>query len=128
MKPAFILTIIALLIWSCAPGRHASKTSAVLTQKSPDSTVYEVVIIDIHFDQWYMMNYSEAKDRSNELYHSKNLVAAANWNDYYRLGKYSEVIDSYINYEPQIDYGIEVNRKLYWYFKYVQESYHVRLF
>ncbi len=51
-----------------------------------------------------------------------------NWNDYYRKGKYIEIIDSYINYQLQMDYGIEVNRKLYWYFKYVSENYKVRLF
>jgi len=52
----------------------------------------------------------------------------ANWNDYYRTGKHSQVIDSNINYQPNLDYGIEVNRKLYWYFKYVQEEYKIRLF
>jgi hypothetical protein len=127
MKPTFFIAIITLLIWSCSPVKNTSKTSAVLSQNSQDSTEYEVIIFDIHFENWYLMNYSEAKDRSNDYYRSKNRVAAANWNDYYRAGRYIEVIDSYVNFEPQIDYGIDVNRKLYWYFKYVQENYNVRL-
>ena len=128
MKPAFFIAIIALLIWSCSPVKNSSKTSAIVLKNSHDSTEYEIVIIDNHFEQWYQLNYSEAKDRTDEYYHSKNLIAVLNWNDYYWGGKYIEVVDSYINYQPQIDYGIEVNRKLYWYFKYVQENYKIKLF
>jgi hypothetical protein len=128
MKPAFFLGMITLLIWSCSPVKNVSKSSAVLTPNIKDSTEYELVIIDNHFDQWYQLNYSEAKDRTDEYYHSKNLVAVYNWNDYYQRGKDIEVIDSYINYQPQIDYGIEVNRKLFWYFKYAEDYYGIRLF
>lgn len=116
------------MVWACSPLKEASKTSATLASNSQDSTEYEVFIDDLKFDQWYLMNYSEAKDHSNEYYHSKNLVAVSNWNDYYRKGRYIQFMDSYINYEPQIDYGIEVNRKLYWYFKFVQDTYKIRLF
>jgi hypothetical protein len=128
MKPIYYLAFLAFLAWACSPVKNTAKTSATLAPISQDTTEYEVYINDIHFDQWFELNYSEAKDRTNEFYHSKNLVAAANWNDYYHSGRESMVIDSYINYEPQIDYGIEVNRKLYWYFKYVQDNYKIRLF
>jgi len=128
MKLSFFIGILSLLVWACSPVRDASKTSAALTQSSPDSTGYEVIIIDLRFDQWYLINYSPAKDYSNEYYRNKNLVAVANWNDFYRRGRYSLVIESDINYQPNIDYGIEVNRKLYWYFKYVYDTYGIRLF
>jgi hypothetical protein len=128
MKPAFFLSIIVFVALACSTARNVSKTSAVVEPVGNDSTEYELIIIDNHFDQWYMLNYSETKDRTGEYYHSKNLVAVQNWNDYYRHGKYMEVIDSYINYQPQIDYGIEVNRKLFWYFKYVKEYYKVELY
>jgi hypothetical protein len=127
MKPLSFIGMMALLVWSCSPVKNTAKTSATLVQNSQDSTEYEIYISDLHFDQWFQLNYSEAKDHQNDYYRSKNQVAVANWNDHYRNGRYIDVIDSYINYEPQIDYGIEVNRKLYWYFKYVQENYKVRL-
>jgi hypothetical protein len=128
MKPAFFLGILSLLIWSCSPVRETARTSAVVAPNSQDSTEYELIIDDIHFEQWYLLNYSESKDRTDDYYHSKNLVAAYNWNDYYRGGKYIGIIDSYVNYEPQIDYGIELNRKLFWYFRFVQEYYKVKLY
>lgn len=128
MKRSILNGIIALLVWACSPVNEASKTSATLTKSSQDSTEYEILIIDSQFDHWYMINYSPAKDHSNDYYRNKNLIAAANWNDYYRTGRYSQFIDTYIDYRGNIDYGIEVNRKLYWYFKYIRDSYKIRIF
>ena len=128
MKLNLFFGIMALLVWACSPAREASKTSATLIKNSKDSTEYDILIIDTHFDQWYLLNYNPAKDYSNEYYRSKNMIAVINWNDYYRSGKYSRVIDSYIDYQSSIDYGIEVNRKLFWYFKFVIETYKISLF
>jgi hypothetical protein len=128
MKLSFVFGIMALVVWACSPVREVSKTSATLTQNSKDTTEYEIIIVDIGFDTWYLTNYSEAKDRSNEYYRYKNMVAVANWNDYYHLGRYDRVIESYIDYRPGIDYGIELNRKLFWYFKYVKSEYGINLF
>lgn len=128
MKPVYLIIMIAFLAWACSQGREAVKTSAALVPESQDSTIYELVINDIHFDNWYLLNYSDAKDRTEEYYHSKNLIAVSNWNYIYRMGQHYDVIDSYINYEPQLDYGIEVNRRLYWYFAFVEDYYDVKLF
>jgi len=128
MKPAIYIIFIAMLIIACSTAKQVSKTSAEIKAASPDSTVYELIITDIHFDQWYLLNYNDARDRNNDYYRSKNITAVYNWNDLYRRGRYLNAIDSYINYEPHIDYGIEVNRKLYWYFKFVEDYYGIRLF
>ena len=116
-----------MLIIACSPAKQVSKTSATLAQVSQDSTEYELIVTDIRFDPWYQLNYSEAKDRTEEYYRSKNIIAVVNWNEYYRLGKYINVIDSEINYQPGVDYGMELNRKLYWYFRFVQEEYGVKV-
>lgn len=129
MPRIFVPGMMALLmIWACSPVKEASTTSAALARDSLDSTVYDIVIIDPHFDQWYSLNYGPAQDRSNEYYRAKNHTAAIRWNDYYRSGKHSNVIESYLDYRPEVDYGIEVNRKLYWYFKYIRSNYRINLF
>jgi hypothetical protein len=128
MKLSFFIGIIALSVWACSPVKEASKTSATLAKNGQDTTEYQIVITDIGFDTWYLTHYSGVKDYSNEYYRFKDLVAVASWNDYYRTGKYSRYIDSSIDYRPDIDYGIEVNRKLYWYFLYVKSEYRIHLF
>ncbi len=92
-----------------------------------DSTEYEITIIDPEFDTWYLLNFSQAKDRTNEYYRGKNQVGAINWNDYYNKGRYHRIVENYLYYNNSIDYGIEVNRKLYWYFKYTEEKFRIRL-
>ena len=128
MRLGFHVLIISFAAWACSPVKEGSKTTARLTHDSLDSTEYELIIIDPRFDNWYLMNYSPAKDRTNDYYRSKNLEAVINWNDHYRNGRYTRVIDSYIDYQASTDYGIEVNRKLFWYFRYIVESYKIRLF
>jgi Family of unknown function (DUF6146) len=128
MSRSFFIGILALMVWACSPVKTASKSSAILTQKEKDTTEYGIVIIDPGFDQWYLLNYSPAQDRSNDYYRTQNIIAVRNWNDYYRTGKYSRIIDSEIDYLPDVDYGIDVNRKLFWYFRYIKSEYRIYLF
>jgi hypothetical protein len=127
MSRGFFIGMMVLFIWACSPVKEASKNSVTLAKNSEDSTEYKILIIDPHFDQWYLLNFNEAKDHSIEYYRTNNMTAVVTWNNYFRTGQYGEVIDSYIEYWPDVDYGIEVNRKLYWYFKYIESNYGIRL-
>lgn len=128
MSRSIFFGILALLIWACSPVKNATKTSPTLSKDDQDSTEYGIVIIDPGFDQWYLVNYNEAQDRTNDYYRSKNNVAVSNWNLYYRTGRYGKVVNSDIDYRPDIDYGIDVNRRLYWYFEYINREYGLNLF
>ena len=128
MLRSVFIGILALIIWACSPVKDATKTSATLSQKDQDSTEYGIVIIDPGFDQWYLANYSPAQDRSNDYYRTQNNMAIRNWNDYYHTGKHGNVINSDIDYQPEVDYGIDINRKLYWYFRYIKSEYRIYLF
>lgn len=128
MKPVALLGLAVLFLVACTTAKHTSKTSASLVQNSTDSTEYEVLILDQEFEHWFLTRYSPVKDHQNDFYRTKNLLAIANWNDFYLTGKHPRLIESYINYYPDTDYGIEVNRKLYWYFTYFSEKYRIRLF
>ena len=118
--------LVLLVAWSCSLSQKTGSDNRHSTIKS-DSTEYEITIIDPGFDQWYLMHYSPAKDHSNEYYRSRNQVAICTWNDYFTRNRYRRVIDDYIFYDNSVDYGIEVNRKLYWYFKYTEEEFRIRL-
>ena len=124
---AILIGVLALLLGAGSMAQDTAKT-VVMTKNVLDTIGYEILIIDIHFDQWYLINYDPTKDRTNEYYRFKNLTAVINWNDLYRTRRYNRVIDCYIDYLPTTDYGIGVNRKLYWYFTYVEEKYRIRLF
>lgn len=127
MARLFYISIMILAVWACSSGKNATKTSATVTKSSQDSTEYEIIIIDPAFDQWYITNYTPAKDYPLEYYRGRNIIGVANWNEYYRSGRYTRTILNEIDYQPNIDYGIEVNRKLFWYFRYIEETERIRV-
>jgi len=126
MKNLISAALLLILAWSCSPSQKTGATERHPIIKS-DSTEYEIIIIDPEFDHWYLINFSPAKDYSNPYYRSKNQAAVIAWNDYYTRNRYHRVIEDYIYYDNSVDYGMEVNRKLYWYFKFVEDTFKIRL-
>ncbi len=128
MTKYLLICFLGLVLFACNSPKEASGSAAKAPKLIHDSTEYEVVIIDPGFESWYTIHYSPVLDRTNEAYSSMNRFALMNWNRYFTDGKFRKVIDSFIAYPPATDFGIEANRKLYWYFKYVEETCKVPLF
>jgi hypothetical protein len=128
MKNLILISLLFFAFFSCTQQKEIAKSKAVVQAVSVDSTEYEIMIIDPDFDTWYLVNFAPSLDRSDDYYRLKNTVAVNNWNHYYISGRYSRIIGSHIHYVPSTDYGIEVNRKLYWFFKYYEEKSRVPLF
>lgn len=124
MKKLILIVLVTITLGACSSQKELSGTS---NQVSLDTTEYAIHILDNDFERWYMMRFSPAVDRTNDYYKMKNLIGVTNWNDYFIRNKYRRAIGNYISYNTQEDYGIEVNRKLYWYFKYIEETYRIRL-
>jgi len=117
-----------LILWnSCSAPYQAKGKSSAGIQPGQDSTTYELVIIDPDFDLWYLMKFSPALDRSEETYQFMNRQGVLKWNACYSRGMYPDVVASYIDYRPEIRYGIELNRRLYWYFRFIEEKYQIPL-
>ena len=127
MKRFLFFVVVLVSFWACTPQTKLTKSPGDGKVVVSDSTEYEISIIDPGFDQWYLINFSPANDRSNDYYRSVIWTGVSNWNQYFQRGRYSRVISSYIYFEPGTDYGIEVNRRLYWYFRYIEETTGIRL-
>ena len=128
MSKVIVTALLLLLVCACSPVNETSRSAERLSGDTLDSTEYAVLVIDPGFDQWYEISYSPALDRTDSYYRARNLEGVARWNAYYNAGTYPDVIDSYIDYRPEGKYGIEVNRKIYWYFLYVKKTYGIKLF
>ena len=128
MKNLLFIAFMLLMAWACSPQKDISKASADIKQVVIDSTEYEITIFDTDFDRWYLLHFSPALDRSNDYYRLMNDRGVTNWNQYFTRNRYNQVVNSYINFNPTIDYGMEVNRKLYWYFRFIEETCKIKLF
>lgn len=134
MRNLLIIVILGLFIYSCSSTRSRDmKAGEDMVQNDTvrianDSLEYEIIIIDPGFsyfinsiarpEGYYSLNYLENKNRF--------LV-----NDYnYRVQQpqvYNpNIYEMEINYDPNIDYGYEVNYKLYNYFVYLSRKYNQR--
>ncbi len=134
-----IFTIFILTI-NCGTSKNSLKITEAEKQAfeqtkgdtiaiSSDKTEYEIIIIEPGFTTW--LN-SIAKPRnyySQSFFENRNWIMVNEWNqrvlqpNIYNRNLYELQID----YKPNIDYGYEVNYKLYNYFIYFQRKYNQRL-
>ena len=93
---------------------------------SADSMEYRLIILDPGFDSWLATKPS--KDfYSNEYYAQKNRLYVAEWNHRYLTSHNNDLYDNYIEYKPNTDYGMDINYRLYYYFRYFEEKNHIKL-
>ena len=136
------IVFISILAGAC----HSSKTGTQTDGKSTsqdtltgtatldtikmenDELEYEIIILEIGFNQWLVtqppMNYWSLNvlQQRNRAYVFEWNQRAANptaWNP--------NLYNQFIDYEPTINYGLEVNYLLYMYFEFFQQKYRQRL-
>ncbi len=94
-----------------------------------DSTEYEIIIIEPGFNMWLASVAKPEGYYSQSYLENRNQILVTNWNQRamqpLRYG--ANLYEMQIDYSPNIDYGYEVNYKLYNYFVYFQRKYNQRL-
>lgn len=93
-----------------------------------DDLEYEIIIIDIGFDTYLHSIAKPVTFYSQSYYEQKNVFYVVEWN--IRANNPMQydpnLYENQIDYRPGIDYGLDVNYKLYNYFKFVEYKYKVR--
>jgi len=97
------------------------------TTSQGDSLSYELVIFDTGFDSWFL------SVRKPEWYYTQSYLENWNqqlvteWNTLYSSGSYRTDCypETYLDYDNTINYGKDLNYKLYYYFRYMQEKCHI---
>lgn len=127
-----ILLLTIFLIFSC--GTPKKTVSFTDDQKEDpvrianDSLEYEIIIIDLGFNS-YLATAKPMNFYTQSTLESKNRVYVTEWNMRVAnpLRYNSSIYENIIDYQPNIDYGMEVNYKLYQYFQFAQKKYKMRL-
>ncbi|WP_297766588.1 DUF6146 family protein [uncultured Muriicola sp.] len=106
----------------------ATKVADTVEISNPESD-YEIIIIEPGFNTWLQSVARPEGYYSQSFLENRNQVYVIAWNN--------RVLNPYqydpllymlpINYDPMVDYGYEVNYKLYNYFIYFQRRYNQRL-
>lgn len=92
-----------------------------------DSTTYDIIITETGYDNWILTNAQPRWYYNNAYYRNKNQFFVIDWNNRVIETMGRAPYEEQIFYNPNIDYGLEVNYKLYWYFKFMEHKYGIRL-
>ncbi len=111
----FFSFVILIGLFSCGTTSKADKERIQKTETN-DSTEYELVVFDTGFETWFQQRSKPSWYHSKPFYKTWNQRYVNEWNARVRTGKRG--YDTEINYNPTIDYGIELEHKLYYFFKY----------
>ncbi|MAD96506.1 MAG: hypothetical protein CMB99_04180 [Flavobacteriaceae bacterium] len=130
LKYLFALSCLGLFLWACASNpvkKNTEKEEPVVIAN--DSLEYEIIIIDVGFN-YYLNAVAQPPGYYSQKYlENQNRIMVANWN--YRVGNPQQYNPNLywntIEYFPNIDYGYEVNYKLFNYFIFAQNKYKINL-
>ncbi len=94
----------------------------------PESN-YEIIIIEPGFNVWLQSVARPEGYYSQHFLENRNRLYVIEWNNRVMnpIQYNPQLYELQINYEPFVDYGYEVNYKLYNYFIYFQRKYNQRL-
>ncbi|XRE43758.1 hypothetical protein ACIVBQ_001962 [Tenacibaculum discolor] len=133
LQRIIFLSIIGILLWSCSstPIKNASNTQQ---KEEPvvianDSLEYEIIIIDPGFTAYLNSIAKPEGFYSQQYLENKNRLYVNTWNYRARnpLQFNSNIYENIIDYSPHVDYGYEVNYKLFNYFEFAQRKYRMNL-
>nr|WP_321225915.1 DUF6146 family protein [uncultured Psychroserpens sp.] len=135
MKRITQLFILALLVVSC--GSYQSASEVDLTDVPEDDIVrianddieYEIIIIEPGFNTWLASMAKPEGYYSQSYMEARNSVNVIEWNNRVMQPQTYDpnLYELRIDYNPNIDYGYDVNYKLFNYFNYFQLTYKQRL-
>jgi len=121
-----IFTIIPLNFSAQTTAKSGKEETAMKPEKNDDGE-WELTVIDTQFDYFLNAIAKPINQYSESTLRSRNRMLVTEWNSYYTSGRYRNVIESSIDYDPKENYGIKFEYKLYQVFAYVSWKYKLKM-
>lgn len=106
--------------------KNDNEESAMKPEKNDDGE-WDLIVIDTQFDYFLNAIAKPINQYSESYLKSRNTLLVTEWNSYYTSGRYRNVIESSIDYDPREKYGIKFEYKLYQVFAYVNWKYKLKM-
>ncbi|AEH02233.1 DUF6146 family protein [Lacinutrix sp. 5H-3-7-4] len=136
MKNIVLIVSVFILIVSCKSTNNSSSTIQKAKAQvgdtltiSSDKLEYDIIIIEPGFNTWLASRAQPKNYYSQNYLENKNQRYVIEWNTrVLRPQRYNpNLYEMQIDYQPNIDYGYDVNYKLYNYFIFFQNQYNQNL-
>ena len=121
--------LLSIALISCAPQNkiHDNKEETALKPEKNDDGEWDLTVIDTQYDYFLNAVAKPISMYSESYLKNRNTFLVSEWNSYYFSGRYRNVIESSIDYNPQENYGLKFEYKLYQVFAYVQWKYGLKM-
>ena len=134
MKNLLYILLMVLFVYSCGLTKNTGRSGKNNTTENDtvrianDSLEYEIIIIEPGFNLFINSIARPEGYYSQSYLENKNQILVNDYNNRVRqpMRYNTNLYVQEINYNPQIDYGYEVNYLLYNYFVYISRQYNQR--
>lgn len=130
MKNILTLMLLSIFLISCAPQNNAAprdKENSEIKPSKNDEGEWDLQVLDSQYDYYLNAIAKPMNMYSETSLKTRNSFLVSEWNSYYFSGKYRNVIESSIDYNPRENYGLKFEYKLYQVFAYVNWKYGLRM-
>ncbi|QZK89916.1 DUF6146 family protein [Flavobacterium sp. CHNK8] len=133
----FLLGILVIIVYSCATASPVNTVKDKITTSANDTIriandelEYEVIIIEPGFNSWLNATALPRNYHSQAFLETKNRFYVSEWNNrVLQPQRFNpNLYEMTINYDPNINYGYEVNYLIYNYMIFFQNTYKQKLF
>ena len=128
MKRLIYILFISVTLFSCSSSQSINENESDnkvsegdIVRIANDELEYEIIIFDPGFNTWLQSTARPEGYYSQEFLETRNYQYVIAWNQrVMQPNRYNGMYEMMIDYDRNIDYGYEVNYKLYNYFIYFQ--------
>jgi hypothetical protein len=123
IRVGFLICLV--ILFACTSNKDVVKIEDV--ESPSDSTEYAIIIDEPGYESWLVSYAKPDWYYEKSYYHQWNTLYTKEFNHKVRTGEFDHPFNEYIEYDPTVDYGLEVEYKLFWYFKFIEDKYDVKL-
>ena len=129
MKKIILIFLLCILAVQCTTQHSGSSAKAehVVKPEKNDDGEWDLIVFDTQYDYFLNAVARPMNTYSLSYLKNKNTFLVNEWNSYYFSGKYRNIIESSIDYDPRENYGLKFEYKLYQVFAYTNWKYGLRL-
>ncbi|QDP85490.1 hypothetical protein FNJ88_07920 [Chryseobacterium sp. SNU WT5] len=129
MNKIIFSILVLFIIFGCTPQNTITdnKENIGIKPQFNDDGEYDLVVFDSQYDYFLSAVARPMNTYTEDYLKSKNRFLVTEWNSLYYSGRNRNIIESSIDYDPTINYGIKYEYKLYQVFAYVRWKYGLRL-
>ena len=121
--------MVSHFVFSCGPQNKIAenKENHEIKPTKNEDDEWELDVLDTQYEYFITAVAKPMSMYSESYLKSRNTFLVTEWNSNFFTGKYRNVIESTIEYNPNENYGLKFEYRLYQVFAYVQWKYGVKM-